>query len=65
MSFVDVKLLNSDFLNEPLNYLTYIDSIEKYGNDSYMFNQTEKTKSLIRDIISNSTLLFQDKNIIL
>ena len=63
MSFVDVKLLNSDFLNEPLNYLTYIDSIEKYGDNSYMFNQTEKTKSLIRDLISNSTLLFQDKNI--
>ena len=34
MGFEELKFLNSDFLNEPLNYLNYIDSLEKYGENS-------------------------------
>ena len=63
MSFVDVKLLNSDFLNEPLNYLSYIDSIEKYGDNSYMFDQDKFSKERFQNILSNSTVLFTHKNI--
>ena len=63
MSFVDVKLLNSDFLNEPLNYLAYIDSIEKYGDNSYMFDQDSFSKARLQNILSNSTVLFTHKNI--
>ena len=61
MSFVDVKLLNSDFKDEPLNYLSYIDSIEKYGDESYVFDNG--SKRILRDLLANSTLLFSHKNI--
>lgn len=61
MSFVDVKLLNSDFKDEPLNYLSYIDSIEKYGDESYVFDV--RSKRILRDLLSNSTLLFSHKQI--
>ena len=56
MGFIEAKMINSDFLNEPINYLSYIDSIETYGSDSYVFDPN--SKRILHDVISNSQLLF-------
>ena len=56
MGFIEAKMINSDFLNEPINYLSYIDSIENYGSDSYVFDPN--SKRILHDVISNSQLLF-------
>ena len=58
MGYAEVKTINSDFQNEPLNYLQYIDSIEKYGDASYVFKQADVPKKIFRELISKSTLLF-------
>ena len=48
MGYDETKMINSDFLNEPLNYLMYIDSIEKYGDNYYMFAQDDVSKQKFR-----------------
>ena len=58
MGYAEVKTINSDFQNEPLNYLQYIDNIEKYGDASYVFKQADVPKKIFRELISKSTLLF-------
>ena len=61
MGFEEMRFLNSDFLKEPLNFLNYIDSIERYGDKSYVFDV--RSKRILRDLLSNSTLLFSHKQI--
>ena len=63
MGYDETKMINSDFLNEPLNYLMYIDSIEKYGDNSYMFDQDDVSKKKFRELISKSTVLYTHRNI--
>ena len=63
MGYDETKMINSDFLNEPLNYLMYIDSIEKYGDNSYMFDQDSISKKKFRELISKSSVLYTHKNI--
>ena len=63
MGYDETKMINSDFLNEPLNYLMYIDSIEKYGDNSYMFDQDDISKKKFRELISKSAILYTHKNI--
>ena len=63
MGFTETKMINSDFINEPLNYLMYIDSIEKYEDNSYMFDQDDVSKKKFRELISKSILLYTHRNI--
>ena len=63
MGFVDAKLVNSDFLNEPINHLNYIESIERYGENAYVFEDNDTSKRILRNLISSSVLLFEDTTI--
>lgn len=63
MGFVDAKLVNSDFLDEPINHLNYIESIERYGKNAYVFEDNDTSKRIFRNLISSSVLLFEDSTI--
>ena len=52
MSFIDDKLLNSNFLNEPLNHLAYIQSLENKGENSFLFD--DHSKDQLNDLLLNS-----------
>lgn len=52
MSFIDDKLLNSNFLNEPLNHLAYIQSLENKGENSFLFD--DHSKDQLKDLLLNS-----------
>ena len=52
MSFIDDKLLNSNFLNEPLNHLMYIQSLENNGENSYLFDTHAEDQ--LKDLLLNS-----------
>ena len=52
MSFIDDRLLNSNFLNEPLNHLAYIQSLENKGENSFLFD--DHSKDQLKDLLLNS-----------
>ena len=58
MGFVETKMINSDFLNEPINHLNYIESIENHGSSSYIFCDDEISEKRRHDFIAKSSILF-------
>ena len=63
MGFVETKMINSDFLNEPLNHLNYIESIENHGEESYMFDTDEISKKRLHDFLAKTAILFTHKEL--
>lgn len=59
MSFIDDKLLNSNFLNEPLNHLVYIQSLENKGENSFLFD--DHSKDQLKDLLLNSPSVWAHK----
>ena len=59
MSFIDDKLLNSNFLNEPLNHLAYIQSLENKGENSFLFD--DHSKDQLKDLLLNSQSVWAHK----
>lgn len=59
MSFIDDKLLNSNFLNEPLNHLAYIQSLENKGENSFLFD--DHSKDQLKDLLLNSPSVWAHK----
>ena len=59
MSFIDDKLLNSNFLNEPLNHLAYIQSLENKGENSFLFD--DHSKDQLNDLLLNSQSVWAHK----
>ena len=58
MGFVETKMINSDFLNEPINHLNYIESIENHGSSSYIFCGDKISEKRRHDFIAKSSILF-------
>ena len=58
MGFVETKMINSDFLNEPINHLNYIESIENHGSSSYIFCDDKISEKRRHDFIAKSSILF-------
>ena len=56
MSWGEVKKINSDFANEPLNFNNYINSIETFKSASYVLDP--ENSGLWRALISQSLTLF-------
>lgn len=63
MGFVETKMINSDFLNEPLNHLNYIESIENHGEKSYMFDTDDISKKRLHDFLAKTAILFTHKEL--
>ena len=63
MGFVETKMINSDFLNEPLNHLNYIESIENHGEESYMFDTDDISKKRLHDFLAKTAILFTHKEL--
>ena len=63
MGFVETKMINSDFLNEPLNHLNYIESIENHGGESYMFDTDDISKKRLHDFLAKTAILFTHKEL--
>ena len=63
MGFVETKMINSDFLNEPINHLNYMESIERFGDKSFLFKDNHSSKRILKDLISSSMILFENDSI--
>jgi hypothetical protein len=61
MGFEELKFLNTNWKEEPLNYLNYIESMEKTGEDSYILQ--EENKDMLRDLMMNSKLVWSHKSV--
>jgi hypothetical protein len=61
MGYEELKMLNSDFTREPLNYLSYINSLEAVGEKSYVLDS--KNDKIWKDLIVNSSLLYRSSTI--
>ena len=61
MSWGEVKKINSDFANEPLNFNNYINDISTFKENSYVLD--EQNQGLWRSLISQSLTLFGHKAI--
>lgn len=56
MGWPEVKKINSDFLNEPLNFNNYINDISMFGKYSYVLNP--ENSNLWRELITQSLTMF-------
>jgi hypothetical protein len=56
MSWAEVKKVNSDFVNEPLNFNNYINDISVFGADSYVMDKSNE--DLWRQLITSSLTMF-------
>ena len=63
MGFVETKMINSDFLNEPINHLNYMESIERFGDKSFLFKDNQSSKRILKNLISSSMILFENDSI--
>lgn len=61
MSWAEVKRINSDFMNEPLNFHNYISDISSFGAESYVFDA--QNESVFRELMSYSLLVYGHKAI--
>ena len=61
MSWAEVRKINSDFANEPLNFNNYINDISTFKENSYVLDK--QNEGLWRALISQSLTLFGHKAI--
>ena len=61
MSWAEVKRINSDFMNEPLNFHNYISDISTFGAESYVLDS--QNEWVFRELMSYSLLVYGHKGI--
>ncbi len=61
MSWAEVYKINSDFVNEPLNFNNYINDIAVFGADSYVMDKMNE--KLFRELMSKSLTAYGHKAI--
>lgn len=49
MSWSEVKKINSDFINSPLNHLIWLNDYKTYGQNSYVYNNKDIWNELMSD----------------
>ena len=61
MSWFEVQKINSDFINEPLNFNNYINDISVFGDKSYVLDKYNK--NLFRNLLTQSLTMFGHQEI--